>query len=235
MRLFKNVFVLVALLSLWGCPRQLPQPEIDAAKKAFSDLDKIKDCAPETYMAAKATMDRAQALLKEERYDEAKTALLAAKKLAEKARKECDEKRKRDEEEAKRRKELEAQNASRQQGIQPEEQKGPTEMVTVYFGFNTSDLTDEMRQALSNNAEYMRLHPDIRVQIEGHCDERGSTEYNLSLGERRALSVKQYLSKIGVDPDRMEIISYGEERPADEGSSEEAYAHNRRAEFRILK
>jgi len=230
----KNIIMVISLLSLWGCPKQVPQPEIDAAKKAFSDLDKTKDCAPETYKAAKTTMDRAQALLKEERYEEAKTALLAAKKLAEKARKECDEKKKREEEE-KRRKELEAQNAAKQVKPQVQEEKGPAELVTVYFGFNTSDLTDEVRQALSNNAEYMRIHPDIRVQIEGHCDERGSTEYNLALGERRALSVKQYLSKIGVDPDRMEIISYGEERPADMGSSEQAYAHNRRAEFRILK
>jgi len=235
MRLFKNVFVFVALLSLWGCPKQLPQPEIDAAKKAFSDLDKTKDCAPETYKAAKATMDRAQALLKEERYDEAKTALLAAKKLAEKARKECEEKKKHDEEEARRKKELEAQNAARQAPAPVQEEKGPEELLTVYFGFNTSELSDEIRQALSNNAEYMRIHPDIRVQIEGHCDERGSTEYNLALGERRALSVKQYLSKIGVDPNRMEIISYGEERPADMGSSEQAYEHNRRAEFRVLK
>jgi peptidoglycan-associated lipoprotein len=69
------------------------------------------------------------------------------------------------------------------------------------------------------------------VQVEGHCDARGSTEYNLSLGERRALTVKGYLIKLGVNPERLEIISYGEERPADGGASEEAFSRNRRAEF----
>jgi len=77
-----------------GCPKQIPQPEIDAAEQALLDIESTKDCAPETYQAAKTMMDRARALLKEGRYEEAKTALIAAKRLAEKARKECDEKKK---------------------------------------------------------------------------------------------------------------------------------------------
>lgn len=222
-------------LGLAGCPKQIPQPEIDAAEQALANLDKLKDCAPETSLAAKTTMDRARALLKEERYEEAKTALLAAKKLAEKAEKECDEKKKRDAEEAARRqRELEAQQAARQVEPPPED-TGPEGMVTVYFGFNTSDLTDETRDALATNAEYLRNHPDAKIQIEGHCDERGSTEYNLALGERRALAVKQYLTKVGIDPSRLELISFGEERLADPGMSDEAHAKNRRAEFRKLK
>ena len=221
-------------VGLAGCPKQIPQPEIDAAEQALADLDKYKDCAPETALAAKTTMDRARALLKEERYEEAKTALLAAKKLAEKAKKDCAEKKKRDEQEAQRRKELEAQQAARQVEAPPEDE-GPEGMVTVYFGFNTSDLTDETRDALAINAEYLRNHQDERIQIEGHCDDRGSTEYNLALGERRALAVKQYMTKVGIDPNRLELISFGEERMADPGTSEEAHAKNRRAEFRKVK
>ena len=234
MRTAATILTLCLLaLGLAGCPKQIPQPEIDAAEQALANLDKLSDCAPETALAAKTTLDRARALLKEERYEEAKTALLAAKKLAEKAEKECDEKKKRDEEEARRRKELEAQQAARQVEAPPEDE-GPKGMVTVYFGFNTSDLTDETRDALTQNAEYLRKHTGTKIQIEGHCDERGSTEYNLALGERRALAVKQYLTKVGIDPNRLELISFGEERLADPGMGDDAHAKNRRAEFRKL-
>lgn len=228
-------FLLLALV-LAGCPKQIPQPEIDAAEQALANLAKLKDCAPETAQAAETSMQRAQALMKEERYEEAKTAFIAAKQLAEKARKECDEKKKRDAEEAKRlAAEQAALDAARAAEVPAETPKGPGEMVPVYFGFNNSSLTDETREALSHNAKYLRHHEDARIQIEGHCDERGSTEYNLSLGERRALSVKKFLSKLGINPDRLEIISYGEERVNDPGVTDEAHAKNRRAEFMKLK
>ncbi len=232
---------LIALvLCVSGCPKKIPQLEIDAAEDALSDLDKTRDCAPETYQAARKTMDRARALLKEERFEEARTALIAARKLAEKAHRECDEKRKRDEAEAAeaarlQREEKEAEPVARPMEVPVEQPTGPQEMVTVYFGFNNSDLTDEARAALASNAEYLRAHEGSRVQVEGHCDERGSTEYNVALGERRALAVKQYLIKMGIKPDGLEIISYGEERAAVPGQTEEAYSRNRRAEFRDLE
>lgn len=234
-----NPFLLLAapalVLSLAGCPKQIPQPEIDAAESAMASLEKNKDCAPETYQAAKTMMDQARALLKEERYEEAKTALLAAKNLAAKAEEECKKKREQ-EEEAKRKAEADALAASKVTQVVPpptQEEQGPVGMSTVYFGFNDADLTDEARAALATNAEYLRLHPNLtRIQIEGHCDSRGSTEYNLALGERRALAVKAYLVKLGTNPNRMDVISYGEERPADPAQTEEAYAKNRRGEFK---
>lgn len=212
-----------------GCPKNIPQMELDAAESALADIDALRDCAPETALAAKTTMERAQALLKEERFEEAKTALIAAQKLAEKARRECDEKKKAQAEKPVA--EPPPTEASRPVEAAP---KAPLDLVTIFFGFNTSDLTDETRTALEQDAEYLRANAKLRVQIEGHCDERGSTEYNLALGERRALTVKQYLVKLGVEPNRMEIISYGEERPLDTATTEEAFSHNRRAEFRKL-
>jgi peptidoglycan-associated lipoprotein len=179
-------------------------------------------------------MDKARALLKEERYEEAKTALLAAKRLAEKAKEECEKKRK-EEEERKRREAQKPPPEPAVKEIDVARKTGPAGMVTIRFGFNDASLTDEARDGLSNNAEYLNLHDPVRVQVEGHCDERGSTEYNLALGERRALAVKSYLVKLGVDPDRIEIISYGEERPVDPAPTEEAWSQNRRAEFRELK
>lgn len=107
---------------------------------------------------------------------------------------------------------------------------------TVYFDFDRSDLRQDARNSLAKNAEFMlKSNKTAKVMIEGHCDERGSAEYNLALGERRATSALQYLITLGVQPDRLSIVSYGKEKPAVQGNDEEAWAKNRRAEFVIDK
>jgi len=102
---------------------------------------------------------------------------------------------------------------------------------TVYFEFDQARLTAEARRTLAENAEWIKNHPGLTIQIEGHTDSRGSIEYNLALGERRAKSVKTYLETLGVDPKRLTIISYGKEKPIAHGENEEAWAKNRRANF----
>jgi peptidoglycan-associated lipoprotein len=104
----------------------------------------------------------------------------------------------------------------------------------IRFGFDRYDLTPEARKILSQNAELLLKNPRAKIQIEGHCDERGTIEYNLGLGERRTNSTKEYLSSLGVSPDRMSTISYGEEMALDPRHNEEAWAKNRRAHFIIL-
>jgi peptidoglycan-associated lipoprotein len=107
---------------------------------------------------------------------------------------------------------------------------------TVYFDFDKSDLRQDARNTLTKNADIMlKSKSASKIKIEGHCDERGSAEYNLALGERRATSALQYLVTLGVPADRLSIISYGKEKPAVEGHDEEAWAKNRRAEFVIDK
>jgi peptidoglycan-associated lipoprotein len=107
---------------------------------------------------------------------------------------------------------------------------------TVYFDFDKSDLRQDARNTLTKNAEIMlKSKQSAKIKIEGHCDERGSAEYNIALGERRATSAMQYLITLGVQSDRLSIISYGKEKPAVQGSGEEAWAKNRRAEFVIDK
>ena len=101
----------------------------------------------------------------------------------------------------------------------------------VFFDFNRSELNDEARETLRQKADVLRDYPDIRVRIEGHCDERGTVEYNLALGERRAEASRQYLVDLGIDPDRLTTVSYGEERALVEGQNESAWAQNRRDEF----
>ncbi len=101
---------------------------------------------------------------------------------------------------------------------------------TIHFDYDKANLSAEAKKMIQQNAQWMKAHPG-KVQIEGHCDARGSIEYNLSLGERRAKSVKTYMTSLGVAADRLPIISYGKEKPLDSGDSEAAYAKNRRANF----
>jgi len=99
----------------------------------------------------------------------------------------------------------------------------------VFFDFDKSDLRPDAIETLNRQADWMKTNVAVTVTIEGHCDERGTREYNLALGERRAAAAKQYLESTGVDGGRMETVSYGKERPAVLGSNEAAWAQNRRA------
>ena len=99
----------------------------------------------------------------------------------------------------------------------------------VFFAFDRADISPEARQILARQADWLRRYPNVTVTIEGHCDERGTREYNLALGERRAQAAKNVLVASGISASRISTISYGKERPAVVGSSEEAYAQNRRA------
>jgi peptidoglycan-associated lipoprotein len=108
------------------------------------------------------------------------------------------------------------------------------EFLTVYFDFDKYNLRPDAKANLDNNYQLMKTFSDVTVKIEGHCDERGTVEYNLSLGQKRAQSVQDYLTGLGISPSRITTISYGKERPAVMGSDEAAWAKNRRCEFRII-
>jgi peptidoglycan-associated lipoprotein len=101
----------------------------------------------------------------------------------------------------------------------------------VFFELDKSDLRDDARAALTKDAEFLRSYPQVRVSIEGHCDERGSTEYNLGLGQRRAEASKNFLISLGISADRMETTSWGKERPFCTEHNEECWRLNRRAHF----
>ena len=100
---------------------------------------------------------------------------------------------------------------------------------TVYFGFDSSELAGEAQATLDRQAAFLNVNPTIVVIIEGHADERGTREYNLALGDRRAVAVRDYLLAKGLNAARVRTVSYGKERPAVSGSNEEAWAKNRRA------
>lgn len=106
----------------------------------------------------------------------------------------------------------------------------------AFFDFNKADIRGDARTALGETAQYLRNYPSERVTVEGHCDERGSTEYNLALGDRRASAVKQYLVSLGISADRINTVSFGKEKPFCMQSTEDCYAQNRRGHFvRVTK
>lgn len=104
---------------------------------------------------------------------------------------------------------------------------------TIYFDFDKYSLRNDARDALDHNFNVLRDNPSLRIVIEGHCDERGTDEYNLALGEKRAKAARDYLIRLGIDESRVTIISYGEERPVAMGHDESAWKLNRRGEFEL--
>jgi peptidoglycan-associated lipoprotein len=162
----------------------------------------------------------------------------AAKVEAERREKEAREAARIKEEEARRK--VEAQKefeksliAKKTPGIEGEVFE--TKMLKrIHFDFDKYNIRPDDAEILKQNAVVLKRFPTAKIQIEGHCDERGTNEYNLALGERRASSTKKYLITLGIDERRISTISYGEEKALDPGHNEEAWTKNRRAEFIIL-
>jgi len=140
------------------------------------------------------------------------------------------------EEEAKKLKEQELEKslvAKKEQGIEGVVYESKL-FKDIHFEFDKYDVRREDEEVLRENAAWLKKNPKMKIQIEGHCDERGTAEYNLALGERRANMTKKYLLSLGISSDRISTISYGEEKPLDPGHNEEAWAKNRRAHIVVL-
>jgi len=112
-------------------------------------------------------------------------------------------------------------------------ESGP--LADVRFAYDSANLTEEARQVIERHALWLQSHREVRVTVEGHCDERGTVEYNLALGEQRARAALDYLVSLGVAADRLRTVSYGKERPLDPAGTEEAWARNRRAHFAVAR
>jgi peptidoglycan-associated lipoprotein len=222
--------LLAALAFATGCPKKTADLELDAARAAMDEARKKKanDCAQETYQAAEAAIAEAKRLAEAGEIEDAKKKAGEAKALAEQAaaasRPGCDEKK-----------------AASDEGPKPKVTDATSANMsvklgeavsTIYFDYNDATIREDSKAVLSRVAEIMSKDEKLKIEVEGHCDVRGSTEYNLHLGERRARSVVKYLVAQGVEPKQVEVISYGEERPVDLGMTEEAHQQNRRAELK---
>lgn len=231
------VFVFTVLCSCAGNP---PKDERELAEKAFADAEIGKDCDREDYLAAEELLRQAREEINNKNYDKAKELFNAVKaksdSIAEYVKKNPD----------KCLPEKDAKGNGEDDGTIKEENvdsadaadaaadpKNPEmDFQVVHFEYNQYAVLEEDLPKIELMAQWMMNFPERVVRIEGHADERGSNDYNLSLGEKRALEVKNKLIQAGIDGERIKIVSYGEELPVDPASNEEAWFKNRRAEFK---
>jgi len=235
------VILLAASLAAGCGVRQLTKSEMDradgiAAKIAQAEKMDARDCAPKELAAAYAALDHARHEAAEH-HEEAEKYFADAEKAA-------------DELLAKTRPCWEAKQPKPAPPPAPAPAPAPApppapepapapKPVTeapvgfgnIHFDFDKSFIRPDAKPILEQVAEYLKGHPDAKMQIEGHCDERGTSEYNMALGERRASAASKYLQNLGIAGSRLSTISYGEERPLDPGHNEDAWAKNRRAVF----
>jgi len=230
------VLILVCACIVVACGSKPPKQERSSAELAAIAAQKAEKCAPETYASAQKVLQKARRLTTEKKYDEARLHFKSAEKLfaqaikEAKANKECMN-------EDQQQEEVEEELKIVEPPIDPEEAALKTadyQLEMIHFPFNSDIITDEAREILKKNARWMLNFPEAKVLIEGHCDNRGGMEFNLSLGERRASNVRGLLMTLGVMENNLEVISYGEERPLVDEDSEEAYARNRRTEFKKI-
>jgi peptidoglycan-associated lipoprotein len=153
----------------------------------------------------------------------------AAKKRAEEDAAKAAKKRAEEDAAAKKRAEAEAAQKMLQDQI------NAVESEKIFFDYDKADLNPEAQSTLQNKAKFLQVNPVYKLTVEGNCDERGTNEYNLALGERRADAAKKFLVSLGISENRISTISFGEEKPVDPGQNEAAWAKNRRDEFKLSK
>ena len=211
-----------------------PTTVLAEAEGAKADARLAEKCAPADFAAAQRALDKARAHDAAEEYEEAEAQARTARQLFARAQEKA----------LARKDECEKEPEPVKPEVNPEDfiaddmNAGPGEaapqveaLQTIYFSFNAFDLTADARRILASNSGWLSGNPETKIVVEGHCDSRGSSEYNLALGEKRAQVVRKYLKSLGVAEDRMALISYGEEKPADFGDDDAARGRNRRVEF----
>lgn len=223
---FWSLFLIMGLIVACGGP---PQKALDEAERAILDAEATSECAQEKFQAAQALLEEARDLSAQKKYAEAERKARAAERLANEAREEAELTW----EECQRRQELLRQarrdpDTTSQQKPEPEE---ALSLQTIHFDYDSFEISETSREILRENARWIQQNQGYRIILEGHTDERGSSAYNLALGERRAMMVRQYLQQLGIPGERLQILSYGEEKPVAFGQTEMDFRQNRRVEF----
>ena len=255
------VMVLVSLFFIVfaGSCQKRPDKEIAAAEKA---LEAAKDAgapeyAPREFKSAEDMMAETYKLVDAKKYKDARESAITTKELADVARMKALERKK--EAEKKRAEEKQQREKSKYPApatLAPEAVTGEAlnaeiqqnkvgtgglgegvkikQLPSIHFDFDKYEIREVDKPVLKKIADWLKMHPTVKIRIEGNTDERGTEEYNMALGERRAKAARDYLIMLGVDTSRIEIVSYGEDNPVDPEHNEEAWARNRRDDFVII-
>jgi peptidoglycan-associated lipoprotein len=225
------LFAVLLLASACGGP---PTEALEEAERALLGADLAKLCNEESYLAAQRLLEEAKAASEKGDYDDAKRKAIAASQLAEQARLDAEAGREECERRLAAKDKIENTLDTPVVSVPKETSQDPElTLETVYFDFDEAAITESSRVVLDKNARWLGANPSTRIRILGHTDERGSTEYNMALSDKRAQSVKRYLQTVGIEPNRLASVPYGEEKPASFGSSERDHALNRRVEFEV--
>jgi len=233
-----------------GCGGKAKQAITDAEKAVTEAKDaEAPQYAADEYKSAEDNLTLAKSQLDKRKYKDSQTSAITARDQANLARDRALERKKTEQTKAEEKKKLDynvpslyGEEELAKAGQAPP--KGATEasmeeqakaaLQDVHFDLDASALSEEARGILAGNATWLKQNPGVKIQVEGHCDERGTEEYNLALGQRRAQAVKDYLMSLGLEEARLKTISYGESLPLDPGHTEEAWAKNRRAHFAVV-
>ncbi len=230
--ILRRFATLLAVAGLLSACASAPRKALADAEAALTDAYSASECAPEEYAAARKMLDQANAKSKAGEFDQARELAVAARDLARKAAQVARDNYER----CKKRDQVLVEDEPVEDVVDEAPQQAVVDeglsLETVYFEFNAAQLAPATQDTLRKNADWILQNGGQRVTVAGHCDARGSTEYNLALGETRAGAVKKYLVTLGVPPERLAVISYGEEVPAEDAATEAAFRLNRRAEFR---
>lgn len=211
-----------------GCAKP-PKAERELAEKAFKDASIGKDCDKENYLAAEELLNKAREEVNKKNYAKAKELFAAVKKKSDEIVKyyqshpdECLPKKK----------EVKKEKKEDIEEVEDPAMNPDAEFQSVHFDYNEYSIRSEDMPKVELVSRWMGNFSEKVIRVEGHADERGSIDYNMSLGEKRASEVKDKLIQLGIDSKRIKIVSYGEEKPANPASNESAWYENRRAEFK---
>ncbi len=258
LRVIYIILLLAGVVVFTNSCQKRPDKEIAEAEKALESAKEVgaPKYAPQEFKSAEDMMAETYKLVDSKKYKEAKEAAITTKELAEVARMKALERKKSGAGE-------QQQQATGQKPSYPgagtiaaqpvtgealeeeikENKVGTgglgegvriTKLPSIYFDFDSYVIKDSEKPKLEQIAKWLKEHPTVRIRIEGNTDERGTEEYNMALGEKRAKAARDYLIMLGISPDRIEIVSYGEDNPVDPGHNEEAWAKNRRDDFVII-
>lgn len=228
--------ILLFTLTLWGCGgKGAARDELSQTRTLLESVRKT-GCAHPSMSLAEQAYAKSQRLFDEKKYEDARTQAAVARQLANEAAAElkakpCEVPPPPPPPSVVKPEEERAEDAN----VTPFAAEPTASLKTVYFDFDSVAFSPEAIQVLEANLEWLKAHPDQEIVLSGHCDERGTTEYNMALGDKRARKVSQYLQQANIQEKRIEIVSLGSESPASFRRDEEGYRLNRRVEFSLAR